>query len=123
MANRQDHVRARRRERVLERRLGEALKLIDARDATIKSRSGQIGELITQKADLIDELRHLARLLGDFAGDMKVVADVLQANGADHAEARLRTIAEGCENHRRRLGAIAGAPDGCAMVGEERRNA
>ena len=111
---------ARRRERVLEKRFSEAMATVGARDETIKLQRQQIGELICSQRERGTVLAVVATRLEDFAADMKVLADVLRAHGAEDAEARLRTLADGCEIQCRRIAAVLDNADGCMALGERR---
>lgn len=107
---------ARRRERKLQRELGTANTVIASRDATINLRGQQIRELIEQKESRGHQLACLAHVLAAEAADLKLVADVLRAHGAEDAEAKLRTMAGAHEGHQRRISALLGGAGPMAMA-------
>jgi hypothetical protein len=94
---------ARRRERKISGELAQACAIIATRDETIKLREEQIGELIKKKGELRRLFFDTAHDILGFTADLKVIADVLRAHGAEDAEARLRSIAVGCEDRQRHI--------------------
>lgn len=108
---------ATRRERKLQRMLRDTEAIVAVRNAVVKHCEHQIDDLTVERQKRGDQLAYLAKRLVDYAGDLKIVADVLNAYGAEDAEARLRTIAGNCEQHHRRIIEILGQPvDGCTTV-------